>query len=470
MSDTQRIPSATEQLSVTDKWSGETIATLPVATQEDVAAATAAAREGFAEYSRWPAHERAALLRRTAVLIESRREELAGLICREAGKAWKYSVGEVARAAETFQFAAEESKRIHGETIPMDASPSGTGRMAFTIRTPVGVVAAITPFNFPLNLVAHKLAPAFAAGNAVVLKPAENAPMSAVRLGEILAEAGLPEGALQIVHGEGPTVGEWLVTDPIPAKLSFTGSPPVGERIMSIAGLKRVTLELGNNSGTIIEPDANLDLAVPRCVMSAFANSGQVCLSLQRLYVHADVWETFTDRFVAETEALVVGDPRDEATDIGPMISDAAAERAAAWLAEAQADGARALCGGKREDRLFWPTVLTDTRPSMKVMCEEVFAPLVCLIRYDEFDEALRLLDDTPYGLQAGIYTRDLHKAFEAARRIDVGGLMVNDTSIFRLDHMPYGGNRMSGIGREGVRFAIEEMTNIRLICFNLNE
>ena len=252
MSDTQRIPRATEQLSVTDKWSGETIATLPVATQRDVAAATAAAREGFAEYSRWPAHERAALLRRTAVLIESRREELARLICREAGTAWKYSVGEVARAAETFQFAAEESKRIHGETIPMDASPSGAGRMAFTIRSPVGVVAAITPFNFPLNLVAHKLAPAFAAGNAVVLKPAENAPMSAVRLGEILAEAGLPEGALQIVHGDGPTVGEWLVTDPIPAKLSFTGSPPVGERIMSIAGLKRVTLELGNNSGTII--------------------------------------------------------------------------------------------------------------------------------------------------------------------------------------------------------------------------
>ena len=470
MSDTQRIPRATEQLSVTDKWSGETIATLPVATQRDVAAATAAAREGFAEYSRWPAHERAALLRRTAVLIESRREELARLICREAGKAWKYSVGEVARAAETFQFAAEESKRIHGETIPMDASPSGAGRMAFTIRSPVGVVAAITPFNFPLNLVAHKLAPAFAAGNAVVLKPAENAPMSAVRLGEILAEAGLPEGALQIVHGDGPTVGEWLVTDPIPAKLSFTGSPPVGERIMSIAGLKRVTLELGNNSGTIIEPDANLDLAVPRCVVSAFANSGQVCLSLQRLYVHADVWETFTDRFVAATEALVVGDPREEATDVGPMISDAAAERAAAWLAEAQAGGARTLCGGKREDRLFWPTVLADTCPSMKVMCKEVFAPLVCLIRYDDFDEALRLLDDTPYGLQAGLYTRDLHKAFEAARRIDVGGLMINDTSIFRVDHMPYGGNRMSGIGREGVRFAIEEMTNIRLVCFNLNE
>jgi acyl-CoA reductase-like NAD-dependent aldehyde dehydrogenase len=205
-------------------------------------------------------------------------------------------------------------------------------------------------------------------------------------------------------------------------------------------------------------------------VASAFANAGQVCLSLQRLYVHADVWETFTQRFVEATEALVVGDPREETTDIGPMISDEAAERAAAWLAEARAEGARLLCGGRREGRLFWPTALTDTRPSMKIVCKEAFAPLVSLIRYDDFDEALRSIDDTPYGLQAGLYTRDLHKAFEAARRIDVGGLMINDTSIFRVDHMPYGGNRMSGIGREGVRFAIEEMTNIRLVCFNLNE
>ncbi len=441
-----------------------------MASQGEVAAATAAAREAFAGYSRWPAHERAALLQRASVLIENRRKELAELICREVGKAWKYSVGEVARAAETFRFAAEESGRIHGETVPMDASPSGAGRTAFYIRTPVGVVAAITPFNFPLNLVAHKLAPALAAGNTVVLKPAENAPLSAVRLGEILAEAGLPEGALQIVHGEGPSVGEWLVTDPIPAKISFTGSPPVGQRIQSIAGLKRVTLELGNNSGTIIEPDANLDLAVPRCVVSAFANAGQVCSSLQRLYVHADVWETFSERFVAATQALIVGDPREEVTDVGPMISDEAAERAGAWLAEAQAEGARLLCGGKREGRLFWPSVLADSSPSIQVVCKEVFAPIVSLIRYDDFDDALRQLDDTPYGLQAGIYTRDLHKAFEAARRIDVGGLMIYDTSIFRVDHMPYGGNRMSGIGREGVRFAIEEMTNIRLICFNLNE
>jgi acyl-CoA reductase-like NAD-dependent aldehyde dehydrogenase len=350
----------------------------------------------------------------------------------------------------------------------MDASASGEGRVGFYLRTPVGVVAAITPFNFPLNLVAHKVAPALAAGNTVVLKPAEETPLSAVRLAEILAEAGLPPGALTLVHGDGPTVGEWLVRDPVPAKVSFTGSPPVGARILSIAGLKRVTLELGNNSGTIVEPDADLDKAVPRCVVSAFANSGQVCLSLQRLYLHESIAPEFTRRFLEATAALKVGNPLDRDCDVGPMISDEAADRAQSWMKEAVGEGARILSGGRREGRLLWPTVLADTRPEMKVMCQEAFAPLVSIVIYKTFEEALRLLADSPYGLQAGIYTHDLRKAFAAVKRVDVGGLMVNDTSIYRVDHMPYGGNRMSGIGREGVRFAIEEMTNLRMVCFNL--
>jgi acyl-CoA reductase-like NAD-dependent aldehyde dehydrogenase len=263
-------------------------------------------------------------------------------------------------------------------------------------------------------------------------------------------------------------IGEALVRDPIPAKLTFTGSPPVGAHILSVAGLKRVTLELGNNSGTIIEPDADLEKAVPRCVTSAFANSGQVCISLQRIYVHEQVAEEFIDRFVAATAALKVGNPLERDCDVGPLITDEAAAKAESWIKEAVAEGARCLIGGKREGRMLWPAVLVDTRPDMKVMCQEAFAPLVSIVVYRDFDEALRLLNDSPFGLQAGIYTQDLRKAFTAARKIDVGGMMINDTSIFRVDHMPYGGNKMSGIGREGVRFAIEEMTNLRMVCFNL--
>jgi acyl-CoA reductase-like NAD-dependent aldehyde dehydrogenase len=459
---------AKEGLEVLDKYSGEVLSSVPVASPEDVGRATAAAQAAFPAFAALPAHARSRILRRAAELLEKRQEEIATLICREAGKAWKYSLGEVSRGVETFFFAAEEAKRIHGETIPMDASPAGENRVGFYTRTPIGVVAAITPFNFPLNLVAHKVAPALAAGNTMVLKPAEETPLTAVVLGEVLEEAGLPPGVFNLIHGEGETVGECLVKDRVPAKISFTGSPPVGARILAVAGLKRVTLELGNNSGTIVEPDADLAKAVPRCVVSAFANSGQVCISLQRLYLHEAIAKEFTERFVAATAALKVGNPLDRDCDVGPMISDEAARRAEAWIRDAVGEGARLLIGGRREGRMVWPTVLTDTRPEMKVMCQEAFAPLVSLVTYRTFDEALRLLGDSPYGLQAGIYTQDIRKAFEAVRRIDVGGLMVNDTSIFRVDHMPYGGNRMSGIGREGVRFAIEEMTNIRLVCFNL--
>ena len=457
------------ELKVIDKFTGAEIGAVPIATRGDVAQATENAQRAFPAWADTPAHKRSAILRRAADLIQQRRESLAGTITREVGKAWKHSLGEVNRTVETFTFAAEEAKRIHGETVPLDASPSGEGRIGFYIRTPIGVVAAITPFNFPLNLVAHKVAPALAAGNTLVLKPAEETPLSAVALGDILKEAGLPPGVFNLVHGEGPSVGEWLVTDPRPLKISFTGSPPVGARILKIAGLKRVTLELGNNSGTIVEPDANLDRAVPRCVMSAFANAGQVCISLQRLYVHEEIAATFTERFLKETAALKVGNPMERDTDVGPMVSDEAADRASAWMRDAVAEGARLLIGGKREGRLMWPTVLTHTRPEMAVMCQEAFAPLVSIVTYRSFDEALALLADSPYGLQAGLYTRDIQKAFAAIKRVDVGGLMVNDTSIYRVDHMPYGGNRMSGIGREGVRFALEEMTNLRMVCFNLD-
>jgi acyl-CoA reductase-like NAD-dependent aldehyde dehydrogenase len=455
-------------MDITDKYTGEVIGRVPEATREDVGRATARAREAFASWSETPAHRRAAILRRAADLLGARQEEVATLIAREAGKAWKHALGEVQRGVETFTFAAEEAKRIHGETVPLDASAAGEHRLGFYLRMPMGVVAAITPFNFPLNLVAHKVAPALAAANTVVLKPAEETPLTAVRLAEILAEAGLPEGVLGLVHGEGPAAGEWLVRDPVPAKISFTGSPPVGAHILATAGLKRVTLELGNNSGTLIEPDADLGQAIPRCVMSAFANAGQVCLSLQRLYLHEAIAEEATRRLVEATQALKVGNPLDKDTDVGPMIADEAADRAEAWIREALEQGAQRLAGGRREGRLLWPTVLTRTRPEMKVMCQEAFAPLVSLVTYRSFEEGLSLLADTPYGLQAGLYTRDLHKAFAAVRKLDMGGVMVNDTSIFRADPMPYGGNRLSGLGREGVRYAVEEMTNIRMVCINL--
>jgi len=456
-------------LEVTDKFTGESIGRLPVADAAAVDAAVSRAAAAFPTWSKTPAHRRASILQRAAELISSRADAFTTTIAREAGKAWKHSANEVARSVETFTFAGEEARRLHGETVPMDASAFGENRIGFYLRSPLGVISAITPFNFPLNLVAHKVAPALAAGNTVVLKPAEETPLTAVAMAACLREAGLPDGVLELVHGDGPGAGNALVVHPVPAKVSFTGSPPVGAHILKHAGLKRVTLELGNNSGTIVEPDANLDVAVPRCVMSAFANAGQVCISLQRLYVHESIAAAFMDRFLSATEALKVGSPLDRDCDVGPMISDEAAARAEQWIHEAIAQGATKLAGGRREGRLVWPTVLTDTRPEMQVMCKEAFAPLVSVVVYRDYDEALRMLGDSPYGLQAGVYTQDLRKAFKAVAALDVGGVLVNDTSIFRVDHMPYGGNRMSGIGREGVRFAVEEMTNVKFVCFNLD-
>jgi acyl-CoA reductase-like NAD-dependent aldehyde dehydrogenase len=340
--------------------------------------------------------------------------------------------------------------------------------MGFYLRVPIGVVVAISPFNFPLNLVAHKVAPALAAGNTVVLKPATATPLTAVILGEILTEAGLPAGALNLVFGDGRTVGDWLVADPRPAKVTFTGSPPVGRHIMSRAGLKKVTLELGNSSPVIIEDDADLALAVPKCVVGSFYNSGQVCLSVQRLYVHRRIEQEFTERFVSAVAGLKVGDPLDEECDVGPMIDEGEAVRAEAWITEAVESGAKVLIGGKREGALLHPTVLTDVAQAMKVVCSEVFAPVVSIIPYDAFTDALRMANETIYGLQAGVFCRDVQKVWQAIKRLDFGGVIINDTPTFRADHMPYGGMKESGIGREGVRHAIEEMTHIKMVAFNV--
>jgi len=452
------------RLEVRNKYSGEVIGTIPEARREEVEAAVEAAWRAAEVMAELPAHRRGEILRRAAELIRERREEFARTIAAEAGKALKFARIEVDRGISTFTVASEEAKRIHGETVPMDAVPAGEGYFGFWVRRPVGVVAAITPFNFPLNLVAHKVAPALAAGNSVVLKPASSTPLTAVLLCRVLQEAGLPPGAVNLVVGPGSTVGEWLVTHPRVAKVSFTGSPPVGRRITEIAGIKKVTLELGNTSPVVVAPDVDLEFVARRCAVGAYYNSGQVCISVQRIYAAEGAYEPFVERFVRASEEMVVGDPLDERVDVGPMIDEREARRIEAWVEEALAGGARALTGHRREGAVYWPTVLVDVKPEMKVVAQEAFAPVASVIRADDFEQALEQANATEYGLQAAVFTRDVDRLFRAVRKLNFGGVIVNDTPAYRADHMPYGGVRGSGIGREGVRYAIEEMTNIQMV------
>src|SRR5687768_16876311 len=389
-------------MEVKNKYDGTVIAALPTARKEDVDAAIDAAERAENVMADMPAYKRADILLKAAALMRERADDLAKTIAAEAGKALKFARAEVDRAQSTFTIAAEEAKRLHGETIPLDAVPAGEGYFGFWTRRPVGVIAAISPFNFPLNLVAHKVAPALAAGNTVVLKPASTTPLTAVILAEIIAEAGFPAGAFNLVVGSGGTVGEWLVTDPRVTKITFSGSPPVGEHILQVAGIKNVTLELGNTSPVIIAPDADLDLVAKRAAVGAYYNSGQVCISVQRIYSQRGIYEPFTERFVKASEAMVVGDPLDERVDVGPMIELGEAERIEDWVQEAQAGGAKVLTGGRREGAVYWPTVLTEVQPDMKVVAQEVFAPVAAVIAYEDFEEALRQANDTDFGLQVG--------------------------------------------------------------------
>lgn len=455
-------------IDVVNPYDDTLIGVVPEANPQLVERAIVAAQEGFKANAALPAWKRSEILERTAVYMLRDREEIAAIIAKEAGKSWKFALAEAERSAETFRFAALEAKNEHGALVPMDASPVSAGRFGFYLRTPIGVIGAITPFNFPMNLVAHKVAPAIAAGNALVVKPATKTPLSLLKMAELLEEAGLPAGVLNVVIGSGRVVGNQLVQDERLAMITFTGSPDVGRGIKSLAGLKRVTLELGSNSPTIIDADADLDKAVSRCVVGSFANSGQVCISVQRIYVHRDRYRDFLDRFVAATGQLVVGDPMDKRCDIGPMISEVELTRALEWLEEAKKLGAVIETGGNRVGNCLEPTILSGVTPDMQVVCSEVFAPIVSVVPFDSFDQALDMADASIYGLQAGIYTNDINKAFQAVKRLDVGGVIINDVPTFRVDHMPYGGNKLSGLGREGVRYAMEEMTNIKLVCINL--
>ncbi|MEC2070977.1 aldehyde dehydrogenase family protein [Alkalihalophilus marmarensis] len=450
-------------------YTGEKIAEIAAANEEQVEAAIEAAEKASKEMAELASHKRAAILEKAAAKLEERKEEAAQLIAREAAKPIKTARAEVARTIATYKFSAEEAKRIHGETLPLDAQEGGEGRTAYTVREPLGVVGAITPFNFPMNLVAHKVGPAIASGNAVVLKPAGQTPLSSLFLADIFEEAGLPKGALNIVTGSGALVGEKLVTDDRVKKISFTGSPEVGIGIRNKAGLKKVTLELGSNAAVIIDKNVDIDKIISRAVSGAFAFQGQVCISLQRIYVMDEVYEEFVEKFVQETKKLTVGDALDDQTDVSALISRKDVKRALSWIEEAKQNGAEVACGGETEGNILYPTVLLHAGNELKVSCQEVFAPIVHINKVTSIDEAIDEVNNSKYGLQAGIYTENIHTAFAATKKIHVGGVMINDIPTFRVDHMPYGGVKESGVGREGVKYAIEEMTEQKLIVFNHN-
>ncbi len=456
--------SGASSMNVINKYSGTQLGSIAVASVEQVDAAVRAADAAAPVMASMPIHKRAEILRRVASCLMARKEEIAAIIAQEAGKAIKFARLEVERACDTFNLAAEGARNMHGETVPMDAVASGEGFFGFWQRKPVGVVAAITPFNFPLNLVAHKVAPALAAGNSIILKPAEVTPLTAGVLTEILIEAGVPGGAFNLVHGTGETVGDALIKHPLVSKISFTGSPRVGQYILANAGIKKVTLELGNSSPVIITASADIAAAAKKCALGANYNSGQVCISTQRIYVAADIYDTFMSALTEETRALAVGDPMDAATDVGPMISLSAAERIEAWVQEAVDAGAQVRVGAKREAGLYYPTVMEAVPADCKLMTQEVFAPVVSVVPYDDFEAALKMADDTQYGLQAAVFTDKIDAVFQAIKHLHFGGVVINDMPHTRPDHIPYGGNRQSGLGREGIRYAMEEMTHMQMV------
>jgi len=455
---------SSESIDVSSPYSGEIIGTIPKSTEKDIESAVNAARNAFEVSRTLSAYKRAKILELVSKKIEERIDELSTLIALESGKPIRYAQGEVKRAVETFHFASIEAQEIYGEVIPMDAASKGKDYFGFYKRVPKGVILAITPFNFPLNLVAHKVAPAIAAGNTVILKPASATPLIAAKLGEIFIDAGLPPGFLNILYGSGSKVGKNLVRNEGINMVTFTGSLPVGEIIKREAGFKTVTLELGNNSAVIIEDVENVSNVVDRLLVGAFAYSGQICISVQKIYVNKNLFNDFLSLFVEKTKKLKIGNPLERETEIGPMITPQEAIRAIQWIEESRKQGAKVLTGGKRKGNIVEPTVLVNLSPDMRVMKDEVFAPVVSIISYDDFDEALNLANDTKYGLQAGVFTKDIHKIFKALETIDVGGIIINDYPTFRVDQMPYGGVKKSGIGREGLKYAVDEMTNIKLV------
>jgi acyl-CoA reductase-like NAD-dependent aldehyde dehydrogenase len=453
---------------VHDKFSGRQIGRCESASREQVDAAVAAARRSFEEHKLEP-HERFRILTRASRLILERRELLAKTIMAEAGFPAIDANNEVTRASEVFVISAEEGKRLSGEMVPIESVEGHAHRMAFTIRVPRGVVCGITSFNSPLNMVAHKVGPALAAGNSVVIKPPQATPLSAALLAQILLDAGLPASHLNLVNGPGAEIGRWLIDNQDVAFYTFTGSTPVGRKIRDAAGLRPVALELGSIAATLVCDDADLDRAAKRCVQSGFRRAGQACTSIQRLFVQRSVLDDFVPRLVEAARALKVGDPHEPDTVVGPMISEKEAQRALAWVDEARRQGATVVLGGTREKALVQPTILSNVRSDMRVMCEEIFAPVLSIVPFDDLDDAIAQVNATPFGLAAGIFTRDIMRALSAARRLHVGVVHINEPSSSRVDLMPFSGVKSSGMGTEGPRYAMREMTEERLITASLS-
>ena len=456
----------TRQDEVKLPYDGSAVGFVAHAEERHVEMAVRAAGQGAAAMAALANYQRADLLLRLADELKKDETELAQRICAETGKPLKEARIEASRSVNTLIASAHEARQLHGEVVPMDFAPGAEGRLAMTMREPLGVIGAITPFNFPLNLTLHKLAPALAAGNAVVHKPAERTPLSALRLAELVNRAGAPKGAYNVITGDGPVIAQAMLRNPAIAMVTFTGSVAVGTSLRAQAGLKRMTLELGNNSAAIIEPDADLDTAIKRSVQGAFGHSGQICISLQRVFVHETVAEKYVDGLVAATRKLHMGHPYEDTTDISSLIDEKAAVRVESWIQQAVDSGARLLCGGKRVKATIEPAVLVDVPPSARISCEEVFGPVVAVYRYSSLEDAIARANGTPFGLQAGIFTSNLPRAFSAAKKLHFGGVLINDIPTFRMDHMPYGGAKHSGLGREGPRYAIEEMTEMKFVCW----
>jgi acyl-CoA reductase-like NAD-dependent aldehyde dehydrogenase len=451
---------------VRSPYSGDVVARVPKAGAEETRRAIDAAEAAMREPL--PAHKRAEILVRVAGLLGRRHEEVARVISDEAGKPLKAAKVEASRAMSTYTFAAVEARKLAGEMVPMDAAQAGEGKLAFTLRRPLGVVGAISPFNFPLNLVAHKIAPALAAGCAVVLKPAGQTPLSALLLAELETEAGLPPGWLNVVVGRSSEIGDVLVEDERVKVLTFTGSSGVGWKLAERSPRKRVTLELGNSTPVIVEPDADIGAAATAMAQHGFSFAGQSCISVQRIYVQEQAYDDFLAQFLPKVEALKLGDPADEETDVGPVIDDDARDRIIAWIDEAKAAGAEILAGGSLAGDLIQPTVIANAGVSLKVSCEEVFGPVVTVNRYGTLEEAIELANSTKYGLQGGIYTGSIRNAMRAASELEFGGVTINEAPTFRADQMPYGGVKESGNTKEGPAYAVRELTEERLVVIDL--
>lgn len=448
-------------------YDNELLAEIPIASSQQINEAIKIAKQTESKMKALTSLEKSNILLQICNQLEQRKLEAALTIAKEAAKPMKFAIAEIERTIETYQFAAEEAKRFTGEVIPMDAARNGKNKLAYTTHEPIGTVAAITPFNFPQNLVAHKVGPAIAAGNTVILKPASQTPLSALLLADIIHNTDLPKGAFQVITGSGSQIGDHLVQHTDVKMITFTGSPSVGKAIKSKAGLKKVALELGSNAGCIIDNGINLEAIAQKCVTGAFSNQGQVCISLQRIYVMEDCFDEFISIFVKLASTLKIGNPIESDTDISAMINVKEAHRAKAWIDEAVKLGASIEYGGEIINDILQPTILSNVASQAQISCQEAFAPVVLINKISSIEEGISEINDSVYGLQAGIFTNNIANAFQAAKKLHVGGVIINDIPTFRVDQMPYGGVKDSGTGREGIKYAIEEMTEMKLIVWN---